>query len=162
MDGYMKKIKYTTLGFTLLELLIVISILGSLAVLVINSVPAAGRRARDAQRRSDIKQYQTTLEVYYDNNSSYYIRLSPTKPSTLCSIFGLSSCPDDPKDSSNICSGGVCQYQYVTNGTGSMYALWARLESPATLSPLAPYFIACSDGRTYESATVPSSSNPCP
>ena len=51
-------------GFTLLELLIVIVILGTLATFVIIRLTGGEKSARDARRRSDLRQYQTVIEAY--------------------------------------------------------------------------------------------------
>jgi prepilin-type N-terminal cleavage/methylation domain-containing protein len=57
-------------GFTLIELLVVIAIIGILASVVLASLNTARRKARDAQRISDIKQIKLALEFYYDDNPS--------------------------------------------------------------------------------------------
>ncbi len=58
-------------GFTLIELLVVIAIIGLLAAIIAVSVNSARKKARDAQRVSDMKQIQTALELYYDDNEEY-------------------------------------------------------------------------------------------
>ena len=59
-------------GFTLLELLIVIAIIGILTALATVSYSSAQKKARDAQRKSDLKAIQNAMEQYYaDNNGSY-------------------------------------------------------------------------------------------
>ncbi len=51
-------------GFTLIELLIVMAILGVLAAVMFPNYMAARERARDAKRKSDLKQIQKALEMY--------------------------------------------------------------------------------------------------
>ncbi|TSC76749.1 MAG: hypothetical protein G01um101433_675 [Parcubacteria group bacterium Gr01-1014_33] len=58
-------------GFTLVELLVTISIISVLASVVLTSVNSARAKARDARRLSDLKQYQLALEFYYDKYNSY-------------------------------------------------------------------------------------------
>jgi type II secretion system protein G len=58
-------------GFTLIELLVVISIIGLLATLVAANLNAARSRARDAERKSDLKSMQTALRLYYNDNGAY-------------------------------------------------------------------------------------------
>lgn len=60
-------------AFTLIELLVVISIIGILATLVTANLNAARARARDAARKSDLKNIQTALRMYYNDNSAYPI-----------------------------------------------------------------------------------------
>ncbi len=51
-------------GFTLIELLVVIAIIGSLSALFLPNFMAARERARDSQRKSDLKQIQKAFELY--------------------------------------------------------------------------------------------------
>jgi len=58
-------------GFTLIEVLVVIAIIGILASIVLASLDTSRKKGRDARRLSDIKQIQLALEVYYDQNNSF-------------------------------------------------------------------------------------------
>jgi len=148
-------------GFTMVELLMVMVIIGILATIVVVRFPASVDRGRDSRRMSDIKQYQTGLETYANrNNSIYPVQTSAVQPSSLCATLGLTSCPNDPKDGASTCNGNTCRYRYVSNSTGTTYGLWARLERPTQTS--VPYFISCSSGKTGQGASVPTSANTCP
>ena len=61
----------TKKGFTLIEFLVVIAIIGLLATLSVVALNNARERARDSRRVSDIKQIQTALELYFNANDSY-------------------------------------------------------------------------------------------
>jgi len=56
-------------GFTLIELLVVISIIGILATLLIANIQGARGRARDAQRKHDIREIQNALELYKNSQT---------------------------------------------------------------------------------------------
>ncbi len=58
-------------GFTLIELLVVISLIGILSTLVVANMNSARERARDAQRKSDLRNIQTGLRLYYNDNNGY-------------------------------------------------------------------------------------------
>lgn len=58
-------------GFTLVELLVVIAIIGLLSTLAVVSLNNARARSRDAKRVSDVKQVQTALEMYFNDNNAY-------------------------------------------------------------------------------------------
>lgn len=58
-------------GFTIVELLIVIVVIGILAALVISAFTSAQARARDASRVNGLRQIQKAVEAYYAVNESY-------------------------------------------------------------------------------------------
>ena len=58
-------------GFTLIELLIVIVIIGILATFLMVNFVGVRQRARDAQRKSDLRQIQSGLELYRSDTGAY-------------------------------------------------------------------------------------------
>lgn len=58
-------------GFTLVELLVVMSIIGVLAALAVGSFRTAQMRGRDATRKSDLKQISNALELFYADYNRY-------------------------------------------------------------------------------------------
>ncbi len=140
-------------GFTLIELLVVIAVIGALSSIVVVTFPAAQKRARDAQRKSDIKQYQTALESYANKNDGLYFDTSgDNNIIDYCVALGLSggACVDDPQ--------GTNLYQI--NSVNTEYTIWNRLEMPNS-SGQALYFATCSTGVSGERTSVPDSST-CP
>jgi prepilin-type N-terminal cleavage/methylation domain-containing protein len=65
--------KRTASGFTIVELLIVIVVIGILAALVLNSFRGVQERARDTKRRTDVLAQSSQLEVYYTDHGGYPI-----------------------------------------------------------------------------------------
>lgn len=63
--------KKTMSGFTIVELLIVIVVIGILATLVLNSFSGAQAQARDAKRKSDVAQIKIALQIYKINKNTY-------------------------------------------------------------------------------------------
>jgi prepilin-type N-terminal cleavage/methylation domain-containing protein len=59
-------------GFTLLELLVVIGIIGILVALATVSYSATQRSGRDSRRKQDMIAMQNSLEQYYSENSYKY------------------------------------------------------------------------------------------
>lgn len=58
-------------SFTLVELLLVIAIIGLLASIVFVSLQGSLARARDARRKSDLRQIFLAIEMYYDKYENY-------------------------------------------------------------------------------------------
>lgn len=157
--------KLRVTGFTLIELLIVMALIGVLGALFVTNYPGAQKSGRDTIRRSDLKQFQTAVEVYANKNNGFYpIRTTAVKPTLLCGagnpLSWIATCKNDPKDTLSQCSGGTCQYQYITNAGGTNYGIWARLEKPSVAANV--YYIVCSSGITKEGSTVPTTGNTCP
>jgi len=59
------------LGFTLVELLVVMAILAILATVGFGQYTNSQIKARDAQRKSDLSNIARALEMYYNDNQSY-------------------------------------------------------------------------------------------
>lgn len=73
-------------GFTIVELLIVIVVIGILAALVLNTFQGVQKRARDTTRQTDVNAIATQLEVYYgSSNTGGY----PSSVTTVKAIKGL-------------------------------------------------------------------------
>lgn len=58
-------------GFTLIELMVVIAILGVLTTLMTGNFITSIKRSRDAQRKNDLSTIQRALEMYYEDNKTY-------------------------------------------------------------------------------------------
>ena len=58
-------------GFTLIELIVVIGIIGLFAGIVLASLNQARVKARDGKRLADIKQLQLSFKLYAESNGSY-------------------------------------------------------------------------------------------
>ncbi len=114
-------------GFTLVELLIVISIIGVLTTLLMANFIGVRQRARDAQRKSDLRQIQSAFELYRSDQGSYPTILLDS-PSPIKSPDGsatyMQKVPKDPSGSSYYNSGN-----YSFSSTGTIYTLGACLEN---------------------------------
>lgn len=67
----MISLKRTSRGFTIVELLIVIVVIGILAALVIVTYSGIQKRARDTERKTDVKGIQGQLEAYWADSAKY-------------------------------------------------------------------------------------------
>lgn len=83
-------------GFTLLELLIVIVIIGILIALVLPNLINGPIRARDVRRKEDLNSISSGLEQYYNDNQSY-----PAALTALTAGDYLKTIPQDPKTKSD-------------------------------------------------------------
>ncbi len=58
-------------GFTLIELLIVVVIIGILAAIALPKFGQTRERAYQSAMKSDLRNYQTAAEMYYNDNYKY-------------------------------------------------------------------------------------------
>lgn len=136
--------RITKLGFTLIELLVVISIIGILATLVAANLNSARSRARDAERKSDLKNISTALRLYYNDKATY-----PTYPAQFS--FGapfvsgtttyMQNAPNDPLY--NASDTPPIQYVYLLTPGGDGFTLKACLENGSDKQGVAADF-SCS------------------
>ena len=141
-------------SFTLIELLVVIAIIGSLSALLLPNFMGARERARDSQRKSDLKQIQNALEMYrQDQTPAAY----PTDTSTR---FGSSATCNTAFGTSPVyinkipCGpiGPTPYYYYVDNNTLT-YELCTCLENKADPEPTPASMCngtTCASGRKYK------------
>jgi prepilin-type N-terminal cleavage/methylation domain-containing protein len=62
-------------GFTIVELLIVVVVIGILAALVITTYTGIQAKSRDSKRLTDLQNVQTNLELYFQT-AGYYPSLT--------------------------------------------------------------------------------------
>ena len=128
------------LGFTLIELLVVISIIGILSTMFYGNFVSGRQKARDSQRKSDLKQMSTMLEVYYNDYGKYPLEIngkmtpswSSSTPSNWGSAFAsgyvtyMNTLPQDPTSDRF--------YLYESDATGTYYRLYTSLENTSDTS----------------------------
>lgn len=111
-------------GFTLVELLIVIAIIGVLASIVLVSMGSARAKARDAVRSSDLRQITSGMEMYYGDNNAYPTLAGTALPTSISTY--MAKVPADPKNTGNYV------YKWVDNtGTGNdqKFCIYATMET---------------------------------
>jgi general secretion pathway protein G len=139
-------------GFTLIEILIVVAIIAILASVVLVGLGPTQQQGRDARRLSDLRETQTALELYYNQNGDYPAASSwgpQTTAGTLSYILvnagiGVSQVPNDPTNGKT--------YYYSQEGGGTSYVIGAVLENASN-----PAFT----GYTVPSVGIPSGMKSC-
>ena len=110
-------------GFTLIELLVVVAIIGLLATLSIVALNNARARSRDARRVADVKQIQTALELYY-NDQGYYPSAVPTSGTQIASgtTVYMNQVPTPPQPADGSCTAATA-YTYATTDNKITYTI---------------------------------------
>jgi prepilin-type N-terminal cleavage/methylation domain-containing protein len=112
-------------GFTLLEILVVISIIAILVALGTAAYSTAQKKGRDARRQSDIKAIQNGFEQYYSKNNAY----PTTTAQAGDASFFPAGLPKDPKNTGtnvytfNLGANGFCVCALLESGAGNASAL---------------------------------------
>lgn len=125
-------------GFSLVELLVVITIIAILSVVAYTAVGGNTVKARDSKRIQDLSTIQSALELYFVEFSAY-----PNSPLTIGANTGspntnliprkyLSTIPQDPKQP-------VTDYYYNVVGQG--YVLGAVLENDGIVGNYKSYVV---------------------
>lgn len=99
-------------GFTIIELLIVIAIIGILATLVLTNFQGAQARGRDTVRSSDINSLFSKLEEYYNNNSGYPLGTAVTSAAAQTTFPGIDPSALIDEDGDDV----VVSYEVVAEG----------------------------------------------
>ena len=154
------------IGFTLVELLVVISIIGVLIGLALVSFGGVQKQSRDTQRKSDLNQYRNAMENYGVAHDGLYISRGQWQNldgTNVCENVGeggplypvyISECLVDPQNVAPY------KYKYISDGVGSgkadakNYLMYADLE-------IGGCWVVCSDGRSFEQADTPTDGSPC-
>lgn len=136
-----------TSGFTLVELLVVIVVIGILAAVGIQTYSGAQAKARDAKRKADLREIRNALQAYYNDFGRYPSAGGCADGNNGCYgnsyeanwIVGLAptyikELPHDPRESTSgepFAAVGVYNYAYgnVSTGTGRDFDLITQLEN---------------------------------
>ena len=133
-------VKSNKKGFTLIELLVVIAIIGLLSTLAVVALNSARQKSRDSKRVADMKQIQTSLELYFADSNGYPpapgVNLGEAGATALCSNGYTDSCsgttymglvPKAPDPADGDCDdttpGSDNDYIYTQGTNGADYSI---------------------------------------
>jgi prepilin-type N-terminal cleavage/methylation domain-containing protein len=118
-------------AFTLIELLVVIAIIGLLTSIILVNVGPSRKKARDAQRQSDVHQVSLAMELCYneagcgEGKDKYISTMGDPSGTTIGSYLTV---PTDPIDDANYF------YRWTTNSGNpayQYYCFYVKLETKA-------------------------------
>lgn len=106
-------------GFTLIEVLVAMTIVAVLMGLALVSYQGARKSARDGRRKADLEQVRSALEMCRADTGSYPVgTLYSVTNSITCGAITYMTMPADP----------LADRRYVYLGTANAYTLCAALE----------------------------------
>lgn len=125
-------------GFTLVELLVVISIIGLLSTLAVVAFNNARAKSRDAQRVANLRAVANAMELYYNVNRRYACTTGTSVAACtdlepyLSSIATMND-PIAPVDqlcqsASGACVPELCNFSVAQGGTYQVYQIAFCLE----------------------------------
>lgn len=103
-------------GFTLIEMLVVVAIIGILSAFVLTEIGDVRGNVRDTKRIADIRLIQAALEAYYDRMDGY--------PANL--YEDILYIPHDPQR--DPVTGEAIEYGYKRKDNGESYLIGVCLE----------------------------------
>lgn len=116
----------TVRGFTLVELMVVIAIIGLLTSIVSLGLMSAKQKSRDSKRIADLKTIQLALSLYYNDNLMYPKNIYCTSTASGCGttapLLGLAPTylpvvPKDPNAGTQDCTNSSALNNVATNAT---------------------------------------------
>jgi type II secretion system protein G len=156
-------------AFTLVELLVVISIIGLLSSIAVVSLNASRIKARNIKRKTDMVQITKALELYYTDNNIY--------PSTSDAYWGtcagggnkaadawipglvsggyMSKLPSDPTSGTMSsyaplpCNNGWACYAYISDGTSYKIMALCTPEGANAFSASEPFIDPARTNRSW-------------
>lgn len=149
-------------GFTLVELLVVITIIGVLTTVVLVSLSTVNSRGKDAAIQSNLDGVRTQAQLYYNDNSGYGSNASLVSSTGDCTSGVAGTVFSDPRAAkqvaaANFANGGGSVTCNVA-ALGAAYAVYAQL--PSISSPTT-YFCVDSNGVGIRTTTVPGNNTSC-
>lgn len=113
-------------GFTFVEIMVVVAIIGALAALVTNAVQYVRVSGRDAKRVSDINQIRSALNLYYSKYSQYPTEITPGQQFAVNGNIYLETVPSNPLpygDNTECSDSAISNYDYTQRSSGLSYTL---------------------------------------
>jgi len=106
-----------TKGFTFIEILITVAIIGILASITVIATTGIRMKSRDTKRISDANAIVNALQAYYDSNKTYPAVLIPGQPIASNGLTFLKEVPSNPVPRTDGgCSG--TDYTYLKTSAG--------------------------------------------
>lgn len=152
-------------GFTLVELLVVVAILGILTSIVLVSLGTANTSGADGAVKTNISNIRAQAQLYYIDKRNYGSNSFVVNSTGDCTSGTTNTVFEDARirlqvAAANLANGGGTTADVYCNvaANGAGYAVYARLPSSIS-SPPTTYFCVDSNGVGMNSTTATPASN---
>ena len=140
-------------AFSLIELLVVISIIATLTAIMLPNFMGARQRATDSQKKQNLVSIKNALRLYYNDNQSYPITMSQSSlgstlatyiPSVSAVGFTYSYYQTGNGDGFQLCSGMDSGSEDVTTSQSNC-AVGSTICNGITLSAGSSLYVVCAN-----------------
>jgi len=128
-------------GFSMIEILVVVAIIGLLATVVLGNMGSARAKSRDARRLSDLKQIANVIAIADANVATTFATCTTagTRLATCTAPSGLGAFSDPTASASTLCpitsgasASAPCEYTVaITGATTQSWKVCTYLETKA-------------------------------
>jgi prepilin-type N-terminal cleavage/methylation domain-containing protein len=116
-------------GFTLVELLVAISILAVLIAVLLPNLMGVRDKAKDSQRVQDLNTLKNSLRMYYDDKQTYVFTSGEGSEEWSDLESGCTGCLSDLVTLGYLPSLQGIGYSYATTKDGDGFRIWTVLKA---------------------------------
>jgi len=160
----MRKLLKLNKGFTLVELMIVITVIAILATIAVVAFTRVQKQARDTKRKGEMHSIVTALQAYFSEKGVYPVETTVGGAVATAALAGLATTylpvvPIAPVGNSGANTAG---YMYISDANGTEFNVCNTLEIPVGTDTTSMWMVGTSNmsGLAVTDAACPDPTTP--